>query len=234
MEKNMTEKHRLVIVEDHALLRAGLWALLTQDPDIEVVGESDNGRDAIRIIGSLSPHLVLMDLSMPGTNGIVAIVDLKRRYPSMKILVLTVHKTDEYIQESLAAGADGYILKGASREELHLAVRTVLMGKTYLTPDIAGRIVSGYLGGGKESHGANPAWNKVTQRERQVLKLIAEGYSNKSIAEYLCLSVKTVEKHRSNLMSKLDIHNASTLTGFAIERGLLCSHEPPRAALASG
>jgi len=230
----MTEKHRLVIVEDHALLRAGLWALLAQDPDIEVVGESDNGRDAIRIIGALSPHLVLMDLSMPGTNGIAAILDLKRRYPSIKILVLTVHKTDEYIQESLAAGADGYLLKGASREELHLAVRTVLMGKTYLSPDIAGRIISGYLGGGKDSSGANTSWSKLTQRERQVLKLIAEGHSNKFIAEYLCLSVKTVEKHRSNLMSKLDIHNASTLTGFAIERGLLSGYEPPAGALLSG
>lgn len=220
----MNEKHRLVIVEDHALLRAGLWALLSQDPEIEVVGESDNGRDALRIVGALLPHLVLMDISMPGTNGIAAIADLKRRYPAVRVLVLTIHKADEYIQESLSAGADGYILKGATQEELHLAVRTVLMGKSYLTPDIAGRIINGYLTGSKDNcH--HSSWNKLTQRERQVLKLIAEGHSNKFIAEYLCLSVKTVEKHRSNLMSKLDIHNASTLTGFAIERGLLSSYE---------
>jgi len=230
----MNEKHRVVIVEDHALLRAGLWALLAQDPDIEVVGESDNGRDAIRIIGTLSPHLVLMDISMPGTNGIAAIADIKRRYPDIKVLVLTMHKSDEYIQDSLAAGADGYILKGVTREELLLAVRTVLMGKCYLTPDIAGRVISGYLGGGRESSTPNTAWNKLTQRERQVLKLIAEGHSNKFIAEYLCLSVKTVEKHRSNLMSKLDIHNASTLTGFAIERGLLSGYSVPGSLPASG
>lgn len=220
MEKQMSAKSRVVIVEDHALLRAGLWALLAQDPDIEVVGESDNGRDAIRIIGSLAPHLVLMDITMPGTNGIEAIADLKRRYPAVKVLVLTIHKTDEYIQESLTAGADGYILKGASQEELRLAVRTVLMGKSYLTPDISERIIRGYLGGSKDTS-PNTSWSKLTQRERQVLKLIAEGHSSKFIAEYLCLSVKTVEKHRSNLMSKLNIHNASTLTGFAIERGLL-------------
>ena len=224
----MSEQHRVVIVEDHALLRAGLWALLAQDPAIEVVGESDNGRDALRVIGSLLPHLVLMDITMPGTNGIQAIADLKRRYPSVKVLVLTIHKTDEYIQESLAAGADGYILKGTTQDELRLAVRTVLTGKTYLTPDISERIINGYLGG-KESGSGNSAWNRLTQRERQVLKLIAEGHSNKLIAEYLCLSVKTVEKHRSNLMSKLDIHNASTLTGFAIEKGLLpgyANHDP--------
>lgn len=220
----MSEKRRIVIVEDHALLRAGLWALLAQEPDIEVVGESDNGRDAIRIIGNLSPHLVLMDITMPGTNGIAAIADLKRRYPAIRVLVLTIHKTDEYIQESLNAGADGYILKGATREELCLAIRTVLMGRPYLTPDISERLISRYLSGNKEP-APNCAWNKLTQRETQVLKLIAEGHSNKYIAEYLCLSVKTVEKHRSNLMNKLDIHNASTLTGFAIEQGLLSGYD---------
>lgn len=228
----MSEKHRVVIVEDHALLRAGLWALLAQDPDIEVVGESDNGKDALRIIGALSPHLVLMDITMPGTNGIAAIADLKRRYPAVKVLVLTIHKTDEYIQESLTAGADGYILKGATQEELRLAVRTVLMGKCYLTPDISARVINGYLGGGKDA--SSSAWDKLTQRERQVLKLIAEGHPNKFIAEYLCLSVKTVEKHRSNLMSKLDIHNASTLTGFAIEKGLLPGYGNHDPALMAG
>ena len=222
----MSEKRRIVIVEDHALLRAGLWALLAQEPDIEVVGESDNGRDAIRIIGALAPHLVLMDITMPGTNGVAAIADLKRRYPAVRVLVLTIHKTDEYIQESLNAGADGYILKGATREELCLAVRTVLSGRPYLTPDISERLISRYLCGNKTPEPSH-AWNKLTQRETQVLKLIAEGHSNKYIAEYLCLSVKTVEKHRSNLMNKLDIHNASTLTGFAIEQGLLAGYGNP-------
>ena len=220
MDHAMNNKYRLLIVDDHALLRAGLRALLALEPDMEVVGESDNGRDAVGVAGSLSPDLVLMDITMPGTNGIEAIASLKRRYPAIRVLVLTIHNTHEYIQESLSAGADGYILKGASQDELRLAVRTVLQGKVYLSPDISERIVSGYLGSSKSA--VQPtSWNKLTQREREVLKLIAEGNSSKFIAEYLYLSVKTVEKHRSNLMNKLDIHNASRLTGFAIKQGLL-------------
>jgi len=213
---------RIFIVEDHTLLRAGLRALLAQDPDLEIVGEADNGRDAIRAIGSLAPHLVLMDLSMPGMNGIEAMQDIKRRYPRTRVLVLTIHKTDEYIHESLRAGADGYILKDATHDELRVAIRSVLSGKTYLSPDISGKVIHAYLGSGKVDTIAN-TWDTLTHREREVLKLVAEGHPNKYIADYLCLSIKTVEKHRSNLMKKLDLHNASTLTSYAIEKGLLAT-----------
>jgi len=216
----MATKYRVLIVENHALFRAGLSSLLAQIPDIEVVGESDNGRDAIRAVGLLSPHLVLMDLSMPGMNGIEAIMDIKRRYPETHVLVLTMHKTDEYVHESLKAGADGYILKDATMDELRAAVRGVLSGKTYLSPDISAMVINGYLGSGKLS-GVSSAWDTLTQREREVIKLVAEGRSNKYIADYLCLSVKTVEKHRSNLMRKLDLHNGSSLTAYAIEKGLI-------------
>lgn len=126
----MGGKQSVFIVEDHTLLRAGLRALLAQDPDIEIVGEADNGRDAIRAVGAMAPNLVLMDLSMPGMNGIEAMLDIKRRNPDTRILVLTVHKTDEYIHESLRAGADGYILKDATHDELQVAIRSVLKGKT--------------------------------------------------------------------------------------------------------
>ena len=218
----MGGKQRIFIVEDHTLLRAGLRALLSQDPDLEIVGEADNGRDAIRAIGSLAPDLVLMDLSMPGMNGIEAMMDIKRRNPETRVLVLTIHKTDEYIHESLRAGADGYILKDATHDELRVAIRSVLNGKTYLSPDISGKVIHGYLGTGKTAHvGSN--WDTLTHREREVLKLVAEGHPNKYIADYLCLSIKTVEKHRSNLMKKLDLHNASTLTSYAIEKGLLAT-----------
>jgi len=128
------ENRRILIVEDHAMLRAGLRALLSQDQDIEIVGEADNGHDAVRMIGVLAPHLVLMDLSMPGMNGIEALMDIKRRYPATRVLILTIHKTDEYIHESLRAGADGYILKDATHDELRIAVRSVLNGKIYLSP----------------------------------------------------------------------------------------------------
>lgn len=216
----MGGKQSVFIVEDHTLLRAGLRALLAQDPDIEIVGEADNGRDAIRAVGAMAPDLVLMDLSMPGMNGIEAMLDIKRRNPDTRILVLTVHKTDEYIHESLRAGADGYILKDATHDELQVAIRSVLKGKTYLSPDISGRVINGFLGTGRTPDAAG-GWNALTHREREVLKLVAEGHPNKYIADYLCLSIKTVEKHRSNLMKKLDLHNASMLTSYAIEKGLV-------------
>jgi DNA-binding NarL/FixJ family response regulator len=216
----MSIKQRIFIAEDHTLLRAGLKALLNQDPDIEIVGEADNGLDAARAIETSSPHLVLMDISMPGMNGIEAIRDIKRRNPEIRVLVLTIHKTEEYIHESLSAGADGYILKDATHDELRVAVRSVLSGKTYLSPDISGKVINGYLGAGN-SLSSSSVWESLTHREREVLKLVAEGHPNKYIANYFCLSVKTVEKHRSNLMKKLDLHNASTLTAYAIEKGLV-------------
>jgi DNA-binding NarL/FixJ family response regulator len=220
VEKNMDGKHRILIVEDHTLFRAGLKALLDRDPDFDIVGEADNGRDAVRAVGALSPDLVLMDLSMPGMNGMEAIRDIKRRYPETSVLVLTIHKADEYIHEALRAGTDGYILKDATHDELRVAVRSVLNGKTYLSPDISDKVINVYLGNDSQPNSTSP-WDTLTHREREVLKLVAEGHPNRYIADFLCLSVKTVEKHRSNLMKKLDLHNASTLTAYAIEKGLV-------------
>lgn len=216
----MKEKKRVLIVEDHTLLRAGLKALLSQDAEIEIIGEAENGRDAVRMVATLAPDLVLTDLSMPGMNGIESIVDIKRRYPSVRVLVLTIHKTDEYIFEAMRAGADGYILKDASHDELRIAIRSVLNGKTYLSPDISAKVINGYLDTDKSS-GPISTWDTLTHREREVLKLVAEGHPNKFIADYFCLSIKTVEKHRSNLMKKLNLHNASMITAYAIEKGLV-------------
>lgn len=224
----MVTKGRILLVEDHTILRAGLQALLSKEADFEIVGETDNGRDAMHAIAALKPNVVVTDISMPGINGIEVIREIKRRYPEMRVLVLTIHKTDEYIHESLRAGADGYVLKDAHPDELRVAIRSILNGKTYLSPDISSQVITGYLGGGNGSGsgGATAAvspWETLTHRERQVLKLVAEGHQNKYIADYLCLSVKTVEKHRSNLMRKLDLHNASTLTAYAIDKGLLAA-----------
>jgi len=216
----MNNKYSVLIVEDHTLLRAGLRALLSQDPDLEIVGEADNGRDAVRVVGTLTPDIVLTDISMPGMNGIEAITDIKRRCHRTKVLVITIHKTEEYIHEALRAGADGYLLKDASHDELRIAIRTVLNGKIYLSPDISSKVIHGFLGSGKADATASP-WDQLTHREREVLKLVAEGHPNRYIADFLFLSIKTVEKHRSNLMRKLDLHNASTLTAYAIERGLV-------------
>jgi DNA-binding NarL/FixJ family response regulator len=214
----------ILIAEDHALLRAGMRALLATEPDVEIVGEVDNGKDAVRLACSLYPSLILMDLSMPGTNGLEAIAEIKKRAPEIRILVVTMHKTDEYIQEALRAGAVGYILKESSHDELLTAVRTVLAGKVYLSPDVSERVVSGFLSGSAATSKPAPspsAWDSLTIREREVLKLVAEGHGNKNIADYLCLSIKTVEKHRSSLMHKLGLRNASMLTAYAIEKGIV-------------
>lgn len=219
----MAERGRLVrilIAEDHALVRAGLQALLSQDPEFKIVGEANNGRDAVRAVGELKPDIVLMDLTMPGMNGMEAIMDIKRRYPEVRVLVLTLHKTEEFVLASLRAGADGYILKEATPGELRLAVRTVADGKTYLSPDISGNMAS-VDADRRRALPANGVWDTLTQREREVLKLVAEGKSNKAIAEFLFLSAKTVEKHRAKLMAKLGMHNAAALTAYAIRKGLV-------------
>lgn len=213
-------KHRILIVENHALLRAGLRALLAASADVEVVGEAANGHDAIQAARALQPTLILMDISMPGMNGIEAMIDIKRRLPTVRIIVITIHREEEYIHASLRAGADGYLLKDAGNDEFQAAVRIVAGGQVYLSPAVSADIVQRYLGGAGAPAKAG-ARVELSHRERQVLKLVAEGHRNKYIAQYFSLSVRTVEKHRSNLMQKLDLHNSSMLTSYAIEHGLL-------------
>jgi DNA-binding NarL/FixJ family response regulator len=220
----MTQKIKIVIAEDHTIVREGLRALLDSDPELEVVGEVEDGREAIRSIKTFDPELLLMDLSMPRMNGMDAIREIKKRQPAIKIIVLTVHKTEEYVLASLEAGADGYILKDATHAELIICIKHVLKGKRYLSPEVSDKVINGYLDG-KKGIKEETAWDKLTQREREILKLIAEGYKNREIADYLYISVKTVEKHRANLMGKLDLHSASGLTAFAIEKGLVSAQK---------
>jgi two-component system, NarL family, response regulator NreC len=214
-------KKTVVIAEDHTILRAGLKALLSTNPVFEVIGEADNGRDAIRRVIELKPDLVIMDLSMPGMNGMDALKEIKDRIPEVKALVLTVHSEEEYVLASLQAGANGYVLKDATQNELLVAAERVLDGKTYLSPDITEKVVNSYLNTNGSSQDPVTRWDTVTQRERQILKLIAEGHTNKSMSDYLCISVKTVEKHRANLMKKLDLHSVSALTTYALEKGII-------------
>ena len=216
----MGEKVRIVIAEDHTILREGLRSLLSSNPNFEVVGEAEDGREAIRCAEKLNPRLILTDLSMPRMNGMEAIKEIKKRSPETKVLVLTVHKAEEYILAAFRAGADGYLLKDSTHAELVMAVNKVLSGRHYISPEISEKVIEGYLDG-KKTLKSRTSWETLTQREREILKLIAEGYKNKDIAEDLCISVKTVEKHRANLMEKLDLHNVQALTAFAIERGLV-------------
>ncbi|MGD9241005.1 MAG: response regulator transcription factor [Desulfobacterales bacterium] len=216
----MKEKVRIALAEDHTILREGLRALLSADPDFEIIGEAADGREAVRIVEKQIPDLILMDLSMPRMTGMDAIREIKKRYPQTKIIALTVHKTEEYLRTTLKAGADGYVLKDATHDELVMAIESVLKGKTYLSPGVSGKVIEGYLEG-KERRMPPSTLGLLSQREREVLKLIAEGYKNKEIATDLCISLKTVEKHRANLMKKLDLHNAAALTAYAIEQGLV-------------
>ena len=216
----MPERKRIVIAEDHTILREGLRMLLSSNPAFEVVGEAQDGLEAIRSVESLKPDLILMDLSMPRMNGVGAIQEIKKQSPSTKILVLTVHKTEEHILTALKTGADGYILKDATHGELMLAMDNIFSGRSYLSPGISEKVIEGYLEG-RKSVKSSTSWDTLTQREREILKMIAEGYRNKDIADYLCISAKTVEKHRANLMKKLDLHSASSLTAFAMEKGLI-------------
>ncbi len=216
----MGNKVRIVLADDHTILREGLRALLSADPNFEIIGEADDGREAVRCVEQQHPDLLLMDLSMPRMSGMDAISEIKKRYPKTKIIALTVHKTEEYLLSTLQAGVDGYVLKDATHNELVMAIQNVMAGKPYLSPGISENIIKGYLEG-KEDSLPDSSWQKLSQREREVLKLIAEGYKNKEIAEDLCISLKTVEKHRANLMKKLDLHNAAVLTVYAMEKGLV-------------
>ena len=214
---------RIVIAEDQNLVRQGLKALLAEHRNFEVVGEAEDGLDAIRSVGKHKPDLVLVDLAMPRMNGISAIKEIKQQHPETKIIALTFHTSDEYILAAFKSGADGYCLKNDTHEDLITAITHVLDGKKYISPEISDKILSGYLEGGG-TFKSDTVWESLTPREIEVLKLVGEGYSSPKIGAYLCISPKTVDKHRSNIMRKLDLHNAAALTAYAHEKGLI--HKP--------
>jgi len=214
---------RIVLVEDHAILREGLKALIEIESDFDMVGDFCRVEESLDGIRDLQPDIVLMDLSLPGRSGIELLAEIRRLSPRTRKLVLTAHDTEEYIRAALNAGADGYVLKDANGAELMLAIRTVSLGQQFLCKAVASKILSGYLSGHVSSDqlASSPsATQSITGREREVLTRIALGNSNKLIARELGVSPKTVEKHRSNLMRKLQLHNAAAITMFAIRNGM--------------
>jgi DNA-binding NarL/FixJ family response regulator len=211
---------RTLIAEDHTILREGLKALFGGVADIRIVGEVGDGHEAVKACEELQPDLVLLDLSMPRMTGMEALRQIKQRNGAVKVLILTVHRTEEHLYTALQNGADGYALKDSAAEELVLAVRSVMAGHRYLCPRISTQVIDGYLGQ-KEGGAARSLYDELSNREREILKLIAEGHRNRQIAEMLCISIKTVEKHRSNVMRKLGLHNVQGLTAYAIEKGLV-------------
>ena len=220
----MTKAIRIVLAEDHRILREGLRAIFANEPDLELVGEAADGREAIDQARELQPDLLLLDLSMPRMDGLAALTDIKRVAPAARVLVITVHRTEEYVFQAIEHGADGYLLKDASATELLLAVRSVLAGDRYLCPAVATQVVTAYLknkGTPQEARAPRSPLDTLSSREREVLKLVAEGYRSREIGEFLSISEKTVEKHRANLMRKLGVNSATALTAFAIEKGLV-------------
>jgi two-component system response regulator NreC len=211
---------RVLLADDHRMLREGIRALLERQDDITVVGEASDGRETVRLAASLCPDLVVMDVSMPLLNGIEATRQIKRDCPKVRVLILTVHEQKDYVAQLLVAGADGYIIKRAAGEELIVAIRTVCQGQAFLHPSVTKVVVDDYVKRLQEGDGAE-AYRILTQREREVLQLIAEGYTNREMADLLHISIKTVQNHRSKIMSKLDLHDRGELIKYAIQQGII-------------
>lgn len=216
----MSNPGKIIIVDDHGIFRAGLKALLEMEDDFDVIADVSDGHQAVTLAARLKPDLVIVDLSMPKCNGTEAISGIKQRCPDTKVLVLTVHKEEEYVRASLQSGADSYTLKDDTHQELLVAVRTTLAGKTFVSSAISKQIVTGYLDYSGTSK-PKSSWELLTRREREVLKLVVEGMKNREIATYLSLSTKTIEKHRANVMHKLNLGNMPALISYAIEHGIV-------------
>ena len=209
----------LLIADDHTLVREGIVAMLKLYDDIEVVGQASDGKETIQMAGKLRPDIILMDIAMPGLGGLEATIEIKKTHPDIKILVLSQYDDKEYVSRFLKAGVSGYILKKAIGNELISAIRAVAKGESYLYPSIASGVIEYYLG--KKDITVEDPYEKLTAREKQVLKLIAEGNSHKEIANILGISVKTVIAHQTNITEKLDIHSRIGLVKFAIQKGII-------------
>ncbi len=210
---------RVLLADDHTILRDGIRALLVDQADIEVIGEAEDGLSTVKMVGKLKPDVVIMDIAMPMLNGLEATRQIQRDHPQVKVLILTMHENEEYIRQVLAAGALGYVLKDAAAHDLLGAIRAVHRGEAVLSPAITRLVIEDYLRWG-DIRPADTS-NGLTPREREILQLIAEGYTNKEIAEILSLSVKTIQSHRSNLMSKLDLHDRGELIKYAIQKKII-------------
>lgn len=213
-------KRKIVIAEDQTIVRKGLRSLLESEKNFEIIAEAGDGLETIKCVEQYSPDLVLLDLAMPRMSGLSALKDIKERFKHTRVLVLTFHTSEEYILEAFASGADGYCLKNDTHGELLTAINSLLSGKSYISPSVSGKVLEGYLEG-RQKLRKETSWESLTKREKEVLKLVGESYSSVEIGEVLNISPKTVDKHRSNIMNKLNLHSASALTAYAIEKGLV-------------
>jgi DNA-binding NarL/FixJ family response regulator len=211
---------RILLAEDHALVRAGLRSLLEGMSGVEVVGEAGDGREAIELIAKLLPDVVLMDITMPGLNGLHTTVRTRTEYPSVRVIMLSMHDNEEYVWQALNAGAAGYLLKGADPTELSLAIRSVAQGGSYLSPAVSRHVVNDFV---RRVGTDRSSLDRLTPRQLEIVQLIAESHTNQEIAHELDISLKTVETHRAQLMGRLDIHDVPGLVRYAIRMGLVPS-----------
>ena len=209
---------RVVLADDHTLVRAGIRALLEKLPDVHVVAEASDGREAVHLVTTTQPDVVLMDIAMPGLNGLEATRRLVKEFPAIRVLILSMHKNEEYVWQALRAGAVGYLLKDADLAELALAITAVTRGETYLSPPISKHVIREYV---QRVGGEETGLEQLTPRQREILQLIAEGHTTKAIAQRLGLGVKTVETHRVQMMERLDIHEIAGLVRYAIRMGVV-------------
>lgn len=216
------DKIKVLLAEDHTIVRKGLRSLLEKETSIAVVGESEEGRDAVKKANELEPDVVVMDISMPGLNGLEATRQLKKRFPGMKIIILTAHANEEYVFQTLQAGASGYLIKSAAPTDLISAIQAAMRGESYLSPSISRTVIDEYIRQTQKMSEGEKGFSEIlTQREREVLQLIAEGRTTKEIADELCISIKTVETHKSHLKEKLTIPHTAGLIQYAIRKGLI-------------
>ena len=213
-------KIKVVIADDHAVVREGVRLILSREPDIDIVGEAGNGREAIDLVAKTKPHVVVMDISMPEMGGIEATKRVKDAWPKVNVLALTMHEDESYVFQLLKAGASGYVLKRGAAQDLVQAIRSAARGEAFLYPSVARSVLQDYLN--RIATGEDrKRYDGLTDREREVLALIAEGLSNQEIATKLFISIKTVQTHRTHIMEKLDLHNRAQLVRYAIRKGLI-------------
>jgi len=209
---------RILLCDDHLLIRASLKSLIGEFPGIEVVGEAGDGREALEHAGKLRPNVVLMDIAMPGLNGLEATRRLVKDQPQVRVVMLSMHSDESHVLQALRAGASGYVLKGSAPRELEMAIEAVARGEIFLSPAISKHVIDVYL---NRAEGQANSLDLLTPRQREILQLIAEGKSSKQIAQLLEASVKTIESHRASLMERLDIHDVAGLVRYAIRHGLV-------------
>jgi DNA-binding NarL/FixJ family response regulator len=209
---------RLLLADDHTLVRAGIRGLLGALKDVEVIGDTGDGHEALRVAETLRPDVVLLDISMPGLNGLEVAARLAKLDTAIRVVILSMHATEEYVLQALRAGAAGYLLKGSAVAELEVAIRAVARGETYLSPAVSKRVVDEYVR--RTGNVANPL-ESLTPRQREILQLVAEGHTNKDIAQRLGLSHRTVEVHRNQVMKRLEVHDLPGLVRFAVRVGLV-------------